>query len=396
MIEWMRRADLARPFLHAGDQTWSYGEAVAEVEARGATAPRLIRPSLTPGSVFDLIAAVSGGGATVVGPEPEVDEPGDSALVVFTSGTSGRPKGVRLTLGNLEAAAAASSQHLGHDADDVWLLAMPLNHVGGISIVVRQAYTGGSITMLPGFDAVSFAGAMRGRVTMVSVVPTMLTRLLEEGPFHGLRAVLVGGGPIPEGLLERAAAAGMPVLPTYGMTETFGQVATLRPESPLRRKAHLLPRMEARVDEAGRIALRGPQVSPGYLGEPDRGDPWFVTNDIGEMDDEGALRIHGRADTMIITGGENVSPERVEAVIGEHPGIDDVVVFGVPDTEWGARVEAFYVGDLSPAELVEHVAARLPGHMVPKRFIRVQEIPRTSIGKPDRAVAAELSLDGGY
>lgn len=392
----MRRADLARPFLHAGDQTWSYGEAVAEVEARGATAPRLIRPSLTPGSVFDLIAAVSGGGATVVGPEPEVDEPGDSALVVFTSGTSGRPKGVRLTLGNLEAAAAASSQHLGHDADDDWLLAMPLNHVGGISIVVRQAYTGGSITMLPGFDAVSFAGAMRGRVTMVSVVPTMLTRLLEEGPFHGLRAVLVGGGPIPEGLLERAAAAGMPVLPTYGMTETFGQVATLRPESPLRRKAHLLPRMEARVDEAGRIALRGPQVSPGYLGEPDRGDPWFVTNDIGEMDDEGALRIHGRADTMIITGGENVSPERVEAVIGEHPGIDDVVVFGVPDTEWGARVEAFYVGDLSPAELVEHVAARLPGHMVPKRFIRVQEIPRTSIGKPDRAVAAELSLDGGY
>jgi O-succinylbenzoic acid--CoA ligase len=153
--------------------------------------------------------------------------------------------------------------------------------------------------------------------------------------------------------------------------------------------------MEARIDEGGRIALRGPQVSPGYLGEPDRGDPWFVTKDIGEIDDEGALRIHGRADTMIITGGENVSPERVEAVIGEHPAIDDVVVFGVPDPEWGARVEALYVGDLSPAELGEHVAARLPGHMVPKRFTRVRAIPRTSIGKPDRAVAAELGLGGG-
>jgi O-succinylbenzoic acid--CoA ligase len=395
VIEWMRRADPARPFLHAGEQTWSYAEAIGEVEARGASSPRLIRPSLTPGSVFDLIAAVSGAGATVVGPEPEVGEPGDSALVVFTSGTSGRPKGVRLTLANLEAAAAASAQHLGHDAADDWLLAMPLNHVGGISIVVRQAYTGGSITMLPGFDAVSFAGVMRGRVTMVSVVPTMLTRLLEEGPFHGLRGVLVGGGPIPEGLLERAAAAGMPVLPTYGMTETFGQVATLRPGAPLQRKAHLIPGMEARIDEGGRIALRGPQVSPGYLGEPDRGDPWFVTKDIGEIDDEGALRIHGRADTMIITGGENVSPERVEAVIGEHPAIDDVVVFGVPDPEWGARVEALYVGDLSPAELGEHVAARLPGHMVPKRFTRVRAIPRTSIGKPDRAVAAELGLGGG-
>lgn len=391
VIEWMRRVEPKRPFLHAGDRTWSYGEAIAEVENRMSDAPLLSILTLRPVSVFDLIAGVSSGGITVVGPRPEASQPGDDRLVVFTSGTTGPAKGVRFTDVNLTAAASASSEHLGHDEGDDWLLAMPLNHVGGISIVVRQTYTGGSITMLPGFEPAAFAEEMRGRVTMVSVVPTMLARLLDHGPFGKLRAVLVGGGPIPEGLLERAAQAGLPVLPTYGMTETMGQVATLRPGFTLERKAHLLPRVEARTDPGGRIALKGPQVSPGYLGEPERPEPWFVTNDIGELDEDGAIRIHGRADTVIITGGENVSPERVETVLKEHPGVDDAVVFGVPDEEWGSRVETLYVGKAAPAELEEHVSAAVPGYMVPKRFTRVDEIPLTSIGKPDRRAAAELA-----
>ncbi len=335
VIEWLRRVDPNRPFLRAEGSLWTYGEVLEAVETRLIEVPRLVQPSLTPESVFDVLAGISGGGATVVGPDPETTQPGDADLVVFTSGTTGPPKGVRLSMLNLTAAASASADHLGHGPEDDWLLAMPLHHVGGLSIIVRQAYTGGSITLQPRFEVDSFAAAIKGEVTMVSVVPTMLARLVAHGPFGRLRAVLVGGGPIPEGLLEAAASAGLPVLPTYGMTETFGQVATLRPGSPLERKAHPLPGVEFRTGPDGRIAVRGPQVSPGYLGQPDRPDPWFVTSDLGEIDDEGALRVLGRADNVIVTGGEKVSPERVEAVLRTHPDVNEVVVVGVADPEWG-------------------------------------------------------------
>lgn len=388
MIEWLRRVDPSRPFLTAEGRSWNYGRVLEAVESRMVDAPRLIRPSLTPESVFEIIAGISGGGATVVGPGSEVSEPGDADLVVFTSGSTGRPKGVRLTNDNLAAAAAASAEHLGHGAEDDWLLAMPLHHVGGISIIVRQAYTGGSITMLREFDPATFADAMHQRVTMVSVVPTMLARLLGFGPFTGLRAVLVGGGPIPPRLLEGAAETGLPVLPTYGMTETFGQVATLRPGSPLAYETHPLPGIDLRIEPNGRIAVRGRQVSPGYLGRPDRPDPWFVTSDIGEIDDRGALRIVGRADSVIVTGGENVSPERVEAVVVGHPGVTEAVVVGIPDLEWGQTVGCVYVGDVE--DIAEWVGARLPSFMVPKRWKAVAAIPRVSIDKPDREAARAL------
>ncbi len=352
-------------------------------------APRIVRPSLSPEAIFEVIAGIAGGGATVVGPEPATTVPGDADLVMFTSGSTGAPKGVRLTMTNLTAAAWASAEHLGHDSEDDWLLAMPLHHAGGLSIVIRQAYAGGAITLLPGFEGHSFAAAMKGGVTMVSVVPTMLRRLLEHGPFDGLRAVLVGGGPIPPGLLEEASQHGLPVLPTYGMTETFGQVATLRPDAPLDYRAHPLPGVELRTGPDGRIAVKGPQVSPGYLGRSDRSDPWFVTGDLGEIDEEGALRVLGRADSVIVTGGENVSPERVEAVIRGHADVEDAVVVGVPDSEWGEMVVCVYQGEAHG--LADWASQRLPTFMVPKRWVRVDDIPRTSIGKPDRkAVRAAL------
>lgn len=357
--------------------------------------PRLSKPSLQPASLLDVIAGLTSGGVTVVGPRPETSVAAQADLVVFTSGSSGRPKGVRLTRGNLEAAAAASVAHLGHGADDNWLLAMPPHHVGGLSILVRQLYTGGSVTLQDGFEPVSFARAMHGDVTMVSVVPTMLRRIIEHGPFTGLRAVLVGGGPIPEGLLEDADDVGVPVLPTYGMTETFGQVATLRPGAPLERRAHPLPGIDLRIEPDGRVAVRGDQVSPGYLGEPDRVDPWFVTNDLGDLDREGSLRIVGRADTTFVSGGENVSPELVESVLQQHPQLTDVVVVGIPDDEWGHRVVCLYVGDLKTTELEELAGEQLEPFMVPKEWRRVRVIPKTAIGKPDRSAAAQLDGDGG-
>lgn len=392
MIEWLRRVESNRPLLHVGDEVWNYGRALAEVERRLSAKPRLSKPSLSPESIFDVVAGVSSGGATVVGASSEVTEPAIADLVVFTSGTSGRPKGVRLTRRNIEAAARSSAQHLGHGPDDNWLLAMPLHHVGGLSIVFRQLYTGGSITLLPRFDVESFAREMRGRVTMVSMVPTMLRRLLDHdpGPFLGLRAVLVGGGPIPEGLVEEAAAAGMPVLPTYGMTETLGQVATLRPGAPLRRHAHPLPGIDITITPEGRIAVRGDQVSPGYLGEPDRTSDRFVTSDLGRIDDDGALQVLGRADNVIVTGGENVDPERVEMVIAEHPAVVEAVVIGVPDEEWGTAVACAYVGDVSPEEIAEWASERLSGAMRPKRWRKVEAVPRLAIGKPDRSAALDL------
>ena len=395
MIEWLRRVDPERPFLWAGNRCWTYGEAVIEVEDRIASEYLVLGPGLEPTSVFQVLAGLSGGGLTVGGPRGWVSPEPQADLVVFTSGTTGLPKGVRLTRDNLEAAAAASMKHLGHDAEDNWLLAMPLHHVGGLSIVVRQAYAGGSVTLLPEFDPVSFSAAMRGRVTMVSVVPTMLRRILGHGPFTGLRAVLVGGGPIPDGLLEEAVAARLSVLPSYGMTETFGQVATLRPGAQIDRKAHPLPGIDIRIETDGRIAVRGKQVSPGYLGEPDRLDPWFITNDFGRLDADGALRVLGRSDSVIITGGENVNPELVEAALRQHPNVAEVCVIGVADDEWGQRLVGIYEGDIEPAVLIGWAHGLLPSHMVPKQMRLVESVPTLSIGKPDRRAvsASDFSWD---
>jgi O-succinylbenzoic acid--CoA ligase len=387
VIEWLRRVDPDRPYLRLGDLTLSYGSVADEVEARIDHEPVLLRPALDVESVVGVLAGISRGGLTVVGPAVEGVAPARERLVVFTSGTTGPPRGVRLTAGNLAAAAEASAAHLGHGPEDDWLLAMPLHHVGGLSILVRQAFTGGAVTLLPRFDPGPFSAAMRGNVTMVSVVPTMLRRLLGAGPYSGLRAVLVGGGPIPDGLLEEAAGAGLPVLPTYGMTETFGQVATLRPGSPPERKAHPLPGVSLRIEPDGRVAVSGAQVSPGYLGEPDRVDPWLVTNDLGELDGDGSLRILGRADTVIVTGGEKVSPEQVEATLRQHPGVAEVLVVGLPDAEWGEMVACIFEGDLSAEALGSWAAERLPGYMVPRRWQKVERMPRTDLGKLDRTAA---------
>lgn len=396
MIEWLERVDPDRPFLREAGRTWTYGQTLDEVTVRVVPEPRLIQPSLSAASVFDVLAGLSGGGATVVGPGSETVSPGDADLVAFTSGSTGPPKGVRFSEANLVAAASASAEHLGHGPEDDWLLAMPLHHVAGLSILIRQMHTGGSITMLPAFEPDGFAEAMRGPVTMVSVVPTMLARLLDRGPFPGLRAVLVGGGPIPHGLLEKAAEAGLPVLPTYGMTETLGQAATLRPGAPLEYKAHPLPGIDLRVEPDRRIAVKGPQVSPGYLGQPDRSDPWFITNDLGQIDTDGALRVLGRTDNVIITGGENVSPDSVEAVLRTHPHVKEAVVVGVADPDWGEMVVCVYEGQAD--EFHDWALERLPGHAVPKKWLAVERIARTPIGKPDRAAVRALfdkHADGG-
>jgi O-succinylbenzoic acid--CoA ligase len=206
-----------------------------------------------------------------------------------------------------------------------------------------------------------------------------------------VRAVIVGGGPIPDGLLERAVEAQLPVLPSYGMTETCGQVATLRPRSRVERKAHPLPGVELRIESDGRIAVRGPMVFPGYIGEPDRvPGSWFVTGDLGELGSDGALRVKGRADDVIVSGGENIHPGGVEAALCEIAGVEEALVFGIPSAEWGMEVGCLYVGSLEPDALESQLRGRLDGPLIPKRWRRVAVIPTTDLGKPDRDQAMRL------
>lgn len=396
MIEWFTRVDPGRVYLRLGDEAVTYGEVVDHLRRATAGGVTALRPSPTVDDVLAILAALDAGGLVALGPEhgqPPAHDLDGAVLVVMTSGASGKPKGVRLTRANLEAAAAASAAHLGHGDEDVWLLAMPLYHVGGLSILVRSAYAGGSVRMLAKFEARAVSRWMRDDVTVVSVVPTMLTRILDHDHdvYSGLRAVLVGGGPIPDGLLERAAAAGLPVMPSYGMTETFGQVATLHPDAPLGYEVHPLPGVEVRIVEQGRIAVRSDQVSPGYLGEPDRADSWFVTGDVGAVDQSGALSVAGRADTLIVSGGENVDPEVVEALVRSHPRVVDVAVVGVPDDRWGRAVGCVYAGDVEVGDLAEWVdgGAAAP-HQVPRLWSKVDSVPRDPMGKVQRAKALVL------
>ena len=287
---------------------------------------------------------------------PAFDSPGwgpphpDARLVLFTSGTEGRHKGVVLSGDNVGASVAGSRDRLGNGPDDAWLAVLPLFHVGGLAILWRQAEQAAPTVLEERFDPAR-VGAMLGEVAFVSLVPTMLRRVLEAGSAPGA-AALVGGGPADPGLLRRALDAGIPPLQTYGMTETTSQVCTVAPgeaEADLGTAGRPIPGAEVRVvargepvvGAEGRIEVRGPMVSPGYLGEEARpADSWFATGDLGSIDEMGRLTVMGRADSLIVTGGENVHPAMVEQALRAHPGVADARVFGVPDEEWGRRVVA--------------------------------------------------------
>jgi O-succinylbenzoic acid--CoA ligase len=319
--------------------------------------------------------------------------------VLLTSGSSGSPRPVRLTHGNVGAAVAASAARIGNDASDRWLLNLPLHHVGGLSVLWRSAGAGGTVVVHDGFDAGRAAGAMkRGDVTIASLVPTMLGRILESdpGPYEGMKAVLLGGAAAPSPLVERALDAGLPVLQTYGTTETASQVTTVVPgeeRQSLGTAGVPLHDMVVTIDErgSGEILVDGPAVSPGYLGEPDRTGP-HRTGDIGSFDAAGRLLVTGRLDDMIVTGGENVYPATVADVIGRHPVVDRVEVVGVPDPEWGQVVGAVLVADQTAlAEIEEWARLQLARHEVPKRWAFVAEIPLLGNGKVDRVRLTELA-----
>jgi O-succinylbenzoic acid--CoA ligase len=292
------------------------------------------------------------------------------AIVVHTSGTSGTPKAVELTFGNWLWSALGSAVALGLDPAERWLCAMPLAHVGGLSIILRSAIYGTTALVHEHFDTERVLDAlMDDEPTVVSLVPTTLQRLLDAGLRQppALRWALLGGAPATNALQGRAAAAGVRVATTYGLTETCSQVTTLG-----------APLFCTKVRIAGdsEILVSGPTVAPGA-------GPVVATGDIGEWGPDGALRIRGRKADTIISGGENVAPAEVEAVLEAHPDVFEAAVHGRTHPDWGEAVVATVVADpaLEADELRAWCSARLASFKVPKEIAFTAALPRTASGK---------------
>ncbi|ELY88508.1 class I adenylate-forming enzyme family protein [Natrinema altunense] len=342
-------------------------------------------------------------------------------LLMFTSGTAGEPKAVRLTVGNLVASATASAFRLGVGPDDRWLCCLPMYHMGGLAPVVRSTLYGTTAVLQREFDPRETARIIDDEdITGVSLVPTMCKRLLDAGwtPPATLRFVLLGGAPASSDLLERCRERGVPVCPTYGMTETASQIATALPDGAAAHEGTVgqplmftdvtvVDETGAAVEpgEQGELVVSGPTVTPGYLDADETaaafGDHGLHTGDVGYRDEGGRLWILNRRSDRIVTGGENVDPGEVVAALRDHPRVDDAAVVGLADEEWGERVAALVVpesgtaGSLESRSLLAHCDERLAGFKRPKTVGVVDALPRTASGTVDReAVRERLREDG--
>lgn len=379
-------------------------EAVAALQEAGEP-PRLLSLEGAAGNP-SCNATVTGpprpaSGHPAAGDKLPVHRFGDTQVIMFTSGTTGRPKGARLTYQNAWWSAVSSALNLGLHSDDAWLACLPLCHIGGLSILNRSVIYGIPAIVHERFDPQRVNREIdTGRVTIVSVVATMLEQMLDERgdrPYPpSLRCVLIGGGPVSERLLERALAADVPLVQTYGMTETSSQIATLAP-ADARRKAGSAGkplmgaelRIAAAPGEVGEILVRGPVLTPGYFGEPPGAhldaDGWFHTGDLGYLDAEGFLYVVSRRTDLIISGGENVYPAEVERVLSSHPGVKEAAVVARPHPVWGEVPVAFFVpaGPAVPDadELAAHCRAQLAKFKVPAAFFPVPSLPRNATGK---------------
>jgi malonyl-CoA/methylmalonyl-CoA synthetase len=349
---------------------------------------------------LDLAGLPVAGAAT---PELDAAQPADPALLLYTSGTTGTPKGALLSHGNLLSSARAVALAWRWTPDDRLLLTLPLFHMHGLGVGVNGSLlAGGQLVLRPGFDAADVAERCRGgAVSMFFGVPAMYQRLLaggEAAALSGLRLIVSGSAPLSESQSDAvAAAAGQRPLERYGMTETV--MLTSNPIDGLRKPGHVglpLPGVNLRLAAGNEVEVSGPNVLAGY----DRGgsdpaaaeaadaeaftaDGWFRTGDLGEMDADGYLRLVGRSKELIITGGFNVHPREVEEAISRFPGVREAAVVGRPSERWGEAVTAVVVADrpLDPVELREFAAQRLASYKVPKTFEFVQELPRNALGK---------------
>jgi o-succinylbenzoate---CoA ligase len=371
-------------FVEAAERVWAADGAILPLDpAAPADVVRRLLAALRPHVVVD------DDGEHVLTGAADVDE--GVALVVATSGSTGVPKGAQLSWHALDASAAASRERIGADPTDSWLSCLPWQHIGGLQVWLRARMGSLPLDVQPRFDVDSVA---QSPATLVSLVPTQLARLLDAGvDLRRFRVILLGGAPAPAAVLDRAYAAGGRVVTTYGMSETCGGcVYDGRPLTGVQ---------VATEPGEGRIRISGAVLMSGYRLQPDRtdavlSDGWLVTEDVGSFDD-GRLVVHGRADDVVVTGGENVATDAVAEMLSGHPDVEDVAVAGVPDDEWGERVVAVVVaGDRTPTldELRRWVTERAGASAAPRGLVLVPRIPRLTSGKPDRLAVRALAQEG--
>jgi o-succinylbenzoate---CoA ligase len=345
----------------------------------------------------------------------------DVCTVMYTSGTTGNPKGVLQTYGNHWWSAIGSALNLGFTDKDRWLCSVPLFHISGFSILMRSVIYGMPLILHESFDAKRTIEEIQSKqVTIMSVVGTMLTKVIEtlEEEFlpSSFRCFLLGGGPAPLPLLKACMAKEVPVFQTYGMTETSSQIVTLSPEYSLTKigsagkplfPAQLQILLEdgrmAGPMEAGEIVVKGPNVTAGYLNRQEANmdkfkNGWFYTGDIGKLDEEGFLYVLDRRSDLIISGGENIYPAEIEAVLLAHPGISEAGVTGIEDKTWGQVPIAFVVQNkesiVSEEELMQFCLANLAKYKVPKKFAFINKLPRNASKKLLRRKLLEILEDG--
>jgi O-succinylbenzoic acid--CoA ligase len=310
---------------------------------------------------------------------------GDPATLLFTSGTTGAPKAAILPLESHLANARAANEVLGIDASSRFLCAMPLFHVGGLGTAFRCATAGATLLLHERFDTAAVARELQQGATHASLVAATLARVLDTGAQfpRTVRAILAGGGPVPQPLLERAQKAGLPVLQTYGLTETCSMATCERlGQADGTTAGPSMPGLELKIDQ-GEILVQGPQLMRGYEGQPpQRG--FFHTGDLGELDAKGRLTVHARRVDLIVSGGENVYPAEVEAALLTHPAVKEVAVLPAADERWGQVGVAYIVTTAAESELREHLRELLARYKIPARFESRRELPHTASGKIDR------------
>jgi O-succinylbenzoic acid--CoA ligase len=337
--------------------------------------------------------------------------PEGTQVVLWTSGTGGRARGVALSFANLAASAQAAAERLSLGPHDVWLASLSLAHVGGLALVTRSLLFGGAVVVIGSYDVRIVAELLGGRessadpfpaITHLALVPTQLLDLLDElrgRPPAQLRCALIGGAHAPADLVARAHRAGWPLALTYGATEMSSQIATADPELTRRKPGTVgraLPGLELRLLGDGEVLAKGPTQAIGYVGhdvEPlaDR-DGWYRTGDVGRLDSDGDLWITGRRADRIVSGGVTVDAIEVEEAVRTHPSVIDVCVVGLPDDRWGEKVAAWIepvVGEFDVERIESHLAATLSAPKLPRLWHVGGELPRNAIGKLDRLKVRE-------
>jgi O-succinylbenzoic acid--CoA ligase len=356
----------SKTFVELVQRVWSNGDAVLPIDQRlPKHGKKLLLDAMSPSEIIDA----SFDSSALPDGRPMQD---GEALVIASSGSTGSPKGIIHTHSSVLAGAQASASRLQLTAIDHWLVCIPVSHVGGFSVISRAMHTGAKLTLHPNFDVTAVRQAAENGATHTSLVATALSRI-DTSLF---KTILLGGSSAPANLPNN-------VVTTYGMTETGGGVVY---------NGEPLDNVEIKIEE-GEIYLRCPMLMCGYRNEQTLSlkDGWYATGDMGEIINTGKLSVYGRKTDMIITGGENVWPSVVEASLSSHPMIDQVVVRGTPDTNWGQRVVAYLVlnDSLDTSEesllsnLRKHVKHTLPAFCAPQQVIVLDQIPRTSLGKVD-------------